>query len=168
MSESLGYNQDQARILEFRPHSLGDVKFQIDAETKGRDIIATLAYLQPDRDELARQYKRLLHCLLEIVVRQEGSPALLRDRVRAMGQVTSAYGVMIDDQASLKSLDNDLDILYGEEQVPEIKQAMLQKLIDKGSFDGVIIRTTQANEFLIASDDQVAREMRQLTNEFRS
>ena len=164
---------NKPRILELLPAPTlevpNGVKFTIVEGTTGRDVLATLQYLEPDtirRQEylslILRHGIKEYRILDNAVLRVSDPVGVLSEQVEVERRVRFGDNPTYEDfqkGISATYLD-DASRLGAEENV-------FMKFVDNGKFKNKTIVITNRNEVVTANENDIVAEMAALTIEFR-
>lgn len=155
-----------ARWLELSERTDGSVVFTIKPDTKGQDVITTLAYLQPEQQKREEYVIRLLHAAIDEGVFRHRWVSIDEPGVALSDQVHLGRFIHFGDDPTIEDVVGSVEHVYGEAQVAEKLQTLFIELVDEGVFSNFIVCATQSNEIALAQPNEIALEMQQLTDEF--
>ncbi len=156
-----------ARILTLIPTEDDRVKFRVGYGTKGRDVLATLAYINPDPEIRMRNIMSVLRAATEDFGMLNGRKVKApHSQSTGMGQELPKTKIDFSEKPTFKDVTDAYEKVYGEESGIALT-GLLSHLIDKGEFFNISIDAGYfCNEIVNATDEEIATEMIDLTHQF--
>lgn len=165
MHELSAYNWEEGgRILDIVPNALQPDRFRfvIDATATGKDVLSTLAYIEPD----AVIRKSYIYSLLSYGVQSgkvnNGQFEVPYPVEHVSDKASTIREIKFGDNLTIDDVTGAVEAVCGQEHVAPNLQALLSMLVDKGDFRDVPVGTPMHNEFAVA-DTGIATEMHDLT-----
>lgn len=167
MSSESHQSAHEARILDLTEQSDGSLHFTIDASTTSGDLLATLEYLNPDEEMVAKSLRALLKAAIG---RKKGNALADRHFVAKEPFESSSRQAKIEPTTIIfgenPSYDDAREVfteLYGGEEADAEICALTLTLVDIGALEGMVVKTNNHNEFSETSESAIQAEMAQLT-----
>ncbi len=157
-----------ARILDMVPSDDPDfMLLHIDHETKGCDLIATIAYLRPSQEGFDDTITEILRFAIERRGLYANKWMVINDKDgKISDQVEVGRVVSFGDKPTLEDFDAAMTAIRDEDMVPAMRERAVSTLIDDGLLRLRTIACRVENEFIGADDAGVTSEMRDLSERF--
>ncbi len=153
------------RILAYRTDESGSiVAFPIERESRGIDVIATLLYLDSDKERLYAHASRILrHAVEGLGLLNNVHLPIPRTSIQLSGQIALMEHVHFGNDTTFDDVSLAIEITSGTESAETEKLRLTSALIDTGSLTGLVIETVQRNEFITSTEGALRAELHAMT-----
>ncbi|HEX8183031.1 MAG TPA: hypothetical protein VF575_05525 [Candidatus Saccharimonadales bacterium] len=165
MSEAFPTSDEQyPKILPlFEDVDPDAVQFLIDKTTRGKDVLTTLHYLQPDDTAYERQVDNMLLWGTTTGLIPSKCTVELPDPTNRKPDGTPVIkSIELGDEPSYTGTRDALTQTFGEDNVTQSTELLVERLIDDGHYNNSYVRCTQHNEFATQEADAIASELEAL------
>lgn len=153
------------RILNYRtdPED-GKVAFPISQRSRGLDVMATLVYLDPDRERVYAHTDNILrHAVERVGLLNNRHLPVPRTTIQLSGQLAMVEHVHFGNDVTIEDVELAFEIANPNNNVRTEKIRLTSALINTGCLAGFVIETVQRNEFVTATEADLRQELLDLT-----